>query len=636
MIFENSEWIWPTAEAGKDEYAEFYTEFDANGKTVVRISADSDYTLYINGKYAASNQYGDYENYKIYDEIDASEFIKEGKNSLSVLVWHFGENTSRYKKAAAGLIFEVISDGRIASYSSECVKARISPAYESGRAKLITGQLGYGFAYDATKEDGALFTGEGFNSAVIVDKKCEFYPRPIKKQALAPFRKGSALASDDKTHHLIDLHEETVGLLSIAFETKNAQKIRVDWGEDLQNGHVRRIIGERDFSIDYTAKAGKNEYVNYMLRFGARYLEIWSEEPIELEYAGLIPQYYPTVSRDASLPSELDARIYELCRNTLKLSMMEHYVDCPWREQALYAFDSRNQMLSGYYAFKDGNAEYARANLKLISRDERYNSLLSICYPTGKKLAIPSFSLHYFKAVWEYYEHTKDETLLREVYPKLSAIIETFVGNIEDGLVNIFTGDDHWSFYDWSDYLDGDRKNPLPKAPDALINFLFASALLAFENISAVLGEKFAYEGLREEILKNAKETFYNEDSGLISFREGDEKYTELANALAITSGAVTGDEAKRICEAIISGKTTECSLSVKCFTYDALYATDEKYKDFILGEIRRNYGFMLDSGATSAWETIKGAEDFGNAGSLCHGWSAIPVYYYHKFGMVD
>ena len=34
--------------------------------------------------------------------------------------------------------------------------------------------------------------------------------------------------------------------------------------------------------------------------------------------------------------------------------MMEHYVDTPWREQCLYAFDARNQMLCGYYAFENG------------------------------------------------------------------------------------------------------------------------------------------------------------------------------------------------------------------------------------------------------------------------------------------
>ena len=70
----------------------------------------------------------------------------------------------------------------------------------------------------------------------------------------------------------------------------------------------------------------------------------------------------------------------------------------------------------------------------------------------------------------------------------------------------------------------------------------------------------------------------------------------------------------------------------MKAFKYDALLKTDEsKYKNIVLNEIRKDYKAMLDAGATSAWETADGASAFGNAGSLCHGWSAIPVYYYHK-----
>jgi hypothetical protein len=38
----------------------------------------------------------------------------------------------------------------------------------------------------------------------------------------------------------------------------------------------------------------------------------------------------------------------------------------------------------------------------------------------------------------------------------------------------------------------------------------------------------------------------------------------------------------------------------------------------------------MVESGSSCVWETGKGSVDFSNAGSLCHGWSAIPVYYYH------
>jgi hypothetical protein len=39
----------------------------------------------------------------------------------------------------------------------------------------------------------------------------------------------------------------------------------------------------------------------------------------------------------------------------------------------------------------------------------------------------------------------------------------------------------------------------------------------------------------------------------------------------------------------------------------------------------------MLKKGATSFWETIKGEADFDGAGSLCHGWSGLPIYYYDK-----
>ena len=70
----------------------------------------------------------------------------------------------------------------------------------------------------------------------------------------------------------------------------------------------------------------------------------------------------------------------------------------------------------------------------------------------------------------------------------------------------------------------------------------------------------------------------------------------------------------------------------MKCFKYDALLKTDIKHKDTVLEEIRKTYTPMLKTG--TVWETDKGESDFDGAGSLCHGWSAIPVYYYHKLGI--
>jgi hypothetical protein len=73
----------------------------------------------------------------------------------------------------------------------------------------------------------------------------------------------------------------------------------------------------------------------------------------------------------------------------------------------------------------------------------------------------------------------------------------------------------------------------------------------------------------------------------------------------------------------------------MKILVYEALLNENtEKYKDFILNEIKKNYTLMLSSGSDTFWETILGDADFDNAGSLCHGWSAVPIYIYHRLGI--
>ena len=43
--------------------------------------------------------------------------------------------------------------------------------------------------------------------------------------------------------------------------------------------------------------------------------------------------------------------------------------------------------------------------------------------------------------------------------------------------------------------------------------------------------------------------------------------------------------------------------------------------------DVLEKYKIMLDAGATTFWETEIANKSPG--GSLCHGWSALPIYYY-------
>ena len=628
MLFNDSKWIWIAEGESRDQYGEFKDTFTCGGRTLIRISVDGDYTLFVNEKYVSSGQYGDFEHYKIYDEIDISDFCNDGENAIRIIVYHPGIPTQRYLPCAAGLIYEVVSDGKTVAKSSEDTPSRLASGYISGREILISSQLGFGFGYNFKD------TGNEYVGSLSVEKDCTFFARPIKKASHLPAVPMKTITTLPSGTYLIDLGEEVVGLLSIDIYSSTEQKIRIAYGEHIADGKVRSVIGNRNFYLDFETRVGQNVFTERMLRIACRYLEVSFESNIVINYVGVIPEVYPIAAHKNRPENKIDREIYSICENTLKLCMMEHYVDCPWREQALYAFDSRNQMLCGYYVYEGGNAEYARANLKLIGMDKRDDGLLSICYPAGSELAIPSFSLYYFLSMKEYIEHTGDTSLAKELYPKLISIIDAFFKNSDGGLMKKFTGKQNWNFYDWSEFASGTLGRSEESIPDLLINSLFVIALDSFSYICKKAELSFPYANKAAEIKKKINEHFYIGD-GIYTVTEGSEQYTVLGNALAILSGAANGRVAEACAEKIISAELHDCSLSMKVLEYDALLAVNkEKYSDVILAEIRSNYKKMLDFGSTTVWETIDGESAFYNAGSLCHGWSSIPIYIYHKLGL--
>jgi len=620
--FKNADWIWYTPNPISDSYGDFIDTFDyKEGKVKINISCDGDYSVFVNNSFVNANQYGDFEHYKIYDTIDITDYLNYGKNNIYILVWHLGINTSRYKTATAGLIYSVDCNDTIIATSSTKTLSRENPNYKSGYKKIITVQLGQSFLFDATKPDNTPYT-----QSFVVHKNCNLFPRPTEKLTFLT-KKNIEIIKNEGNHYLIDLGEETVGVPVLRFTSNISQKITVSWGEHVLDGCVRRKIEGRDFSFEYIAKKGLNNFTNYMLRLGCRYMELFCEEPILLDYIGLIPQVYPLKTIDKKFKNPLDQQIYNTCVNTLRLCIMEHYVDTPWREQSLYAFDSRNQMLCGYKAFENMNKDYARANLLLISKDNREDGILSITYPSGGNLAIPSFSLYYFIAVKEYIEATNDLSLGIEVYNKLLSILKVFLNRLKNGLIQNFQGENYWHFYDWSDYLC-EPIGAKGSETDLMINCLLVIALESFKNISEKIGIDFEYQKTINNLKSSIKNSFYNQQKGLFTIKQNTEQFTELGNSIAILAGITTKNESEFIAKKLISGELNECSLSMKCFKYDALLFIDENYREIIIDDIRKNYKKMLDNNSTSVWEVSEGAKAFDNAGSLCHGWSAIPIIY--------
>ena len=640
-IFQNAKWIWHTEAPKPDEYGEFYTAFSYRGGALrLHISADSNYAVYVNGNLAAFGQYADFPYDKVYDTVDITKYAKIGKNHLAIIVWYYGiTSTSVYYKGNAALLFSLEENGDILVKSDEKTQSRLSRTYENHREKILTGQLGLSFSYSAAREDDwMLGRGEGLRDSVLVEQTLPLRPRPCEKLTYEAPRFGTLIKCFTETDVLYDLGTNEVGFLSLDMESEKEQTVIIAYGEHIEDGGVRRLIGNRDFSVEVTLKKGRTVYENPFRRLGCRYLEVFSEASVKVNAIAIVPTMYPITEKERPTLTDGEREIYDICVRTLRLCMHEHYEDCPWREQALYCMDSRNQMLLGYYAF--GETRFPRANLELISKDAREDGLLSICYPITKDLVIPSFSLHYFTECAEYLEHSGDVAFLREIYPKLKSIMNTFLSRIgEDGLAYPFGGPEkfnfsknmnYWNFYEWSEGLDG--VNISGSEPDIILSALLSIALDNMAKIAATIGKEDTFSALRAPLNQAIHEAFYSEEKGFYLDRKTEDRASMLGNALAILCGAATGEAAKRICEILTAPSSlTPVTLSMQCFVYDALLLVDRaRFADYILADIEKNYRPMVDYGVGTVWETAKGDKDFNHAGSLCHGWSAIPIYYYH------
>ena len=650
-------WIWENSQPQFDEYADFFAVFPvkrANERVVLRISADSNYAAYVNGHLAAFGQYADLPYCKVVDTHELGAYCHEGDNEIQITVWYHGAPSSIYKTGQAGLFFEILNGEETLAASGSETLTRKSPCYVPYREKTITKEIGFSFYYNAAADDSP------WHKAVETGYAPDLHPRPILPLDLEPLALGRIIGGNGNTSFILELGREEAGFIAFSLESQCEQKITISYGEHLVDGKVPRLIGKRDFSVEYGACKGVNTYMNPFRRLAGRYLEFSAEKPIKLIYAGIRPTMYPVTEIPFEAGSARRQQIYEVAKRTLRLCMHEHYEDCPWREQALYAMDSRNQMLCGYYAF--GETRFARANLWLLGQDRRDDGLLSDCVPSGIGLVIPSFCLHWYQEVLEYTDFTGDLTLAEEIWGKLCSVLDAFVGffDSKQGLLPCLPTDDYWNFYEWSGrYLMGNLQEP--GKPDLLLNCLFLRALDIMTELSKRTGLPFALSYMAQPLRQRIREVFRRND-GLFNTDVDGTHICELGNALAVLTGVADCADAKVICRMLTDtehdikihkipidcavltrvsdrndpqsdvASVVPVSLSMSCFVYDALLQTDfAGYRDFILNDIDHRYGIMLDAGTTTFWETMGGWHTFANAGSLCHGWSAMPIYYYHK-----
>lgn len=692
-------WIWP---AGQRESVNQYIEFhhDVQLSTVessatLSLCVDSNYVVHINGQFVNCGQFSDFPDHRSYDVLAVAEFLQVGTNTISITVNHIGEDFATHRRGPAGMMM-VFANGKTIAVSGANTRYRSASAWRCGAITKVTGQLGFSFEYDARKADSDAFIAIGdddidFNTPAATQ-------RPIAKLTIEPpcrtrlhargvFRRnpngpqrtlGETMSSDwlsaipaaemhnaaawpiefpndggvpidapvadhaDGTYLVFDLKREQAGFLTLDLDASAGTVIEIAWGEHLDNLRVAADIGTRCFAARYICSGGRQQFTQAFQRIAGRYIQLHishATQPTQLFYVGLRPTNYPVEHRGRFVASDrLLNRIYDVSTRTLELCMHEHYEDCPWREQALYANDSRNQALCGYTCF--GEYAFPATSFDLLGKSLADDGYLQLTAPAAPPLTIPGFTMAWIAEVWEHMLYSGDRSAAAKLFPIVRTILDRAIGRLHDNSLLACEKDKYyWHFYDWAPGLSNCGTDFESLRFDAPLNMLFVWALDSAAKIAETLEDNdvaLRYRNCADRVRAACHATFYDAKAGAYRTYVGEgwaTHFAELTQSLAILNDIADAPLASQLREHLARRDATwvPTTLSQSVYKYDAILRNDpDRYAAGVLDHLVDAWSAMLYAGATSFWETQKGGADFDGAGSLCHGWSAIPIYVFH------
>ncbi len=684
--FNRADWIFiPDARDGVNLYADFYDTLSYDsGNVMFYVCADTSYALYVNGALASQMPVYGYEDMLFYDSIELTPYLKRGENEVKLTAYTQGVDNSVARANTAGVIYAAYCGDSLLCASAAGKRCRKNTAYTSGAVECVSGQLGFSFRYDETSDEAE------FASAVKVNKH-EPMPRPIERLRLeetAPsmlYTWGSfaeygnftdtgrrmqyaglygneerrrehfpsaggcrfmKAEGNDGIWLVLDMMREECGLLELELATPDVCEVLIGWGQHMEDLRTRTALGGRNFAASYKKEAGRSHFVQPFKRLGARYLQlhIYADE-VTVYKASLIPTAYPLNNENFfSCSDHLHNRIYEVSRRTLELCMHEHYEDCQWREQALYTMDSRNQMLCGYYCF--GEIRFPAASLRLIAHSLREDGMLELCSPARVSITIPSFTAIFLRQLYEFYLYSGDRETTLELLPAAMTCADGFIARMDEtDMIPAPVEYQYWNFYEWQSGLDGYPLGDVMEQDityDAPLNAFVVLGLKSLADLLNRLGQHdtaAVYADKAEKIAVASEAAFFDDEDGLyFTFmkRSNGERYhkCELTQALFVYADMLPPKKLSPVLDALASDRLIPVTLSYSIFKYEALLRDEKKYGRFVFRDVAKIWGRMLFAGATAFWETAEGADAFGFAGSLCHGWSAVPAYLYYRYAL--
>ncbi len=683
----NASWIWHPAVEDMDNFymhARRAWELPETPEDpVLFVTASSLYKLYINGRYVGRGPNPTDPSRYYYDAYEAGGLLRAGRNVVAALCYNYGRKSRGIlgqNWGPGGFLLELRAPGRDGDallVTDGSWRVLQSPARRQDVPLNCTLYGDFKEAYDSRREPQG-WTEQDFDDAawlrpeVLGRPPVEPWTRLVEREI--PFLRGERVRpvnafweSASVTYSWRD-DWEVYDEWSLAADSPHSRpghpariqkthedfdpSLILDFGRDVTGcpeitvagsagGVFDVLYGEGLFltRVDTFVLRGGRQVLQPFNRRTFRYMKLLFREtpaPVELADVSMEMETYPVENKGSfSCSDPLLNRIWEVGRYTMRMSMLDHFVDCPWRERTLYGGDMFAENLIAHYAF--GDPRMNRKCLRQMAHIQHAEGALPPYGPyRGCDGFYPAWSAYWGLDLLDHYDLSADAGLLDELWPNLRRLLDWAIGQMQNevGLIGRpgrRTPKDDAARDPFRAWMEAEKDRC-----EAWDNFPFYVLLRRASATAGRLGkreEAERYADVAAAMKRALVEGLVDEETGLCfgSTRRGERRQSgQYVNALLLWSGIPEPAAGEEIARRMFTPEVSRIDAPFHgLFVLLGLYAygREQRALDFI----REYWGDMLARGATTWWDSFSLDWPPGvvpeRGTSLCHGWAGAPTY---------
>lgn len=594
---------------------------DVPSSLTARIAVDSKYWLWINNRmvvFEGGLKRGPSPKDTYYDPVEIAPFLKEGENTIALLVWHFGQDGFNHLNSGkAGLLFAAKAPG-IEIVSDRSWKCAVYGAYQNTEAPFPNFRMPESnIRFDARQEiigwNTVDFKGGIPPAMPIADAGDapfgELIERPIpqwKNSGLIPYPEIRKSAGNDTLFCKLPYNGQITPYLKVEAEAGKTIHMRMD---NYEGG------SEKNVRAEYITREGIQEYESYGWMNGH---EMWYIIPegvkvLELKY------------RETGYDTDFSGRFYcddpflnELWKRsarTLYVTMRDNYMDCPDRERAQWWGDEVNELGETFYALSPSSHKLAVKGIYELMNWQRKDGTIYSPIPSGnwdKELPLQMLASVGWYGFYTQYFYSADSSFVSVIYDRLHRYLHDVWQVDKSGLPIERSGG--WNWGDWGENVD----------IGVLTSCWYYLALKAEKAFALQLGKASDAEhitGMMQSIEKCFDTKFWTGTAYRAPGYKGETD--DRSQAMAVLSELASKDKYQALLKVL--QKEYHASPYMEKYVLEALF--DMGYPGFALERMKQRYAKMMGyKEYTTLFEGWGiGAEGFGG-GTINHAWSGGPL----------